>query len=124
MLSYDAFYNAGGALWADGDGLRLKVPPQLVERMRQYTGKPATLGMRPEALHPATGADPADCCFDTTVDVVEPLGNEIFVNSSAGGAAMVSRVEPAVRVKTRDRLRFALDPARMHFFEEKTGAAI
>ena len=115
---------ADGALWADAEGLHLKVAPQLIERMRAYTGKPATLGMRPEAMHPATGADPADCCFDTVADVVEPLGNEILINFRAGGAAMVSRVDPAVRVKTRDKLRFALDPARMHFFDEASGAAI
>ena len=113
-----------GALWADAEGLHLKVAPQLVDRMRAYTGKPATLGMRPEAMQPATGADPADCCFDMIADVVEPLGNEILINFRVGGAAMVSRVDPAVRVKAHDKLRFALDPARMHFFDETTGAAI
>ncbi|MEO8143414.1 MAG: sn-glycerol-3-phosphate ABC transporter ATP-binding protein UgpC [Betaproteobacteria bacterium] len=116
--------DSGGALWADAAGLRLKVPPQLVERMRTHTGTRATLGVRPEALHPATGADPGECCFDTSVDVVEPLGNEILVNFRAGGAPMVSRVDPAVRVKAHDKIRLALDPQRVHFFNEKSGAAI
>ena len=92
--------------------------------MRAHTGKRATLGVRPEALHPASGADHADCSFDTTVDVVEPLGNEILVNFRAGGAPMVSRVDPAVRVKAHDKIRLALDPQRVHFFDDKSGAAI
>ena len=116
--------DSAGALWADAEGLRLKVPPQLVERMRAHTGKRATLGVRPEALHPATGADPAECCFDTAVDVVEPLGNEILLNFRAGGAPMVARVDPAMRVKAHDKIRFSLDPARVHFFDEANGAAI
>ena len=115
---------AGGVLWADAEGLRLKVPPQLADRVRAHPGKPMTLGVRPEALHPVTGADPAEYCFDTTVDVVEPLGNEILVNFRAGGAPMVARVDPAVRVKAHQSIRLALDPARVHFFDAQSEAAI
>ena len=114
----------GGALWAQAEGLRLQVPPQLVERVRVYAGTRLTLGVRPEALHLATGADPAECCFDTAVEVVEPLGNEILIDFRAGGAPMVVRVDPAVRVKAHDRIRLALDPERVHFFDETSGAAI
>jgi multiple sugar transport system ATP-binding protein len=114
----------GGALWADAEGLRLKVPSQLVERTRAHAGKRLTLGVRPEALHLANGADLADYSFATAVDVVEPLGNEILVNFRAGGAAMVARVDPAVRVKAHESIRVALDPERVHFFDEKSGAAI
>jgi len=113
-----------GELSASAEGLRLKMPPRLADRMRTHAGKRVTLGVRPEALHPATGADPADCCFDTTVDVVEPLGNEILVNFRLGGAPMVARVDPAVRVKAHQSVRFALDPERIHFFDEKNEAAI
>jgi multiple sugar transport system ATP-binding protein len=114
----------GGALWADAEGLRLKVPSQFVERARAHTGGRLTLGVRPEALHPATGSDHADYSFDTAVDVVEPLGNEILLNFRAGGAPMVARVDPAVRVKAHQSFRVALDPERVHFFDEKSGAAI
>ena len=116
--------DSGGALWAAAEGLRLKVPPQLVERLRAHTGKRATLGTRPEALHLANGADPADYCFDTKVDVVEPLGNEILLNFRAGGVRMVVRVDPGVRVKAHEGIRLALDPDRVHFFDETSGAAI
>ncbi len=116
--------DTGGALWADAAGLRLKVPAQMVERMRPHTGKLATLGVRPEALHLANGSDQSDYSFATAVDVVEPLGNEILVNFRAGGAPMVARVDPAVRVKAHQGIRVALDPERVHFFDEKSGAAI
>jgi len=115
---------AGGGLWADATGLRLKVPPQCVERLRPHTGKRVTLGVRPEALQLASGSDQPDFCFDTAVDVVEPLGNEILLNFRAGGAPMVSRVDPAVRVKAHEKIRVALDPQRVHFFDGTGGAAI
>ncbi len=114
----------GGTLCAEAQALRVHVPPQHLERTRAHAGGRLTLGVRPEALRLANGADPAGCCFDTVVDVVEPLGNEILVNFRAGGAAMVARVDPSVRVKAHENIRLALDPARVHFFDEKTGAAI
>jgi multiple sugar transport system ATP-binding protein len=119
-----AISDSSGVLWADAERLRLKVPAQLAQRVRAHAGKRITLGVRPEALHLANGADHSDCCFDTEVDVVEPLGNEILVNFRAGGAPMVARVDPAVRVKAHQSIRLALDPARVHFFDESSGAAI
>jgi multiple sugar transport system ATP-binding protein len=114
----------GGTLWADAENLHLKVPPQMNERVRAHAGKRMTLGVRPEALHPAGGADASEYSFASAVDVVEPLGNEILLNFRAGGAAMVARVDPAVRVKAHDSIRIALDPERVHFFDESSGVAI
>jgi len=56
--------------------------------------------------------------------VVEPLGNEILINFRAGGAAMVTRVDPSIRVKAHQNIRLALDQERVHFFDDKSGAAI
>jgi len=116
--------DADGALRAEAPGLRVKVPPPLAARLGAFAGKRVTLGVRPEALHPATGADPAEYCFDSTVGVVEPLGNEILVNFRVGEVRMVVRVDPSVRVKTNETMRLALDPQRVHFFDEKSGAAL
>ena len=116
--------DSGGIMWADADGLHLKVPPQSAQRLRAFAGKLATLGVRPEALHPVSGADPAEYCFDSTVGVVEPLGNEILINFRVGQVHMVVRVDPSVRVKTNESMRLALDPQRVHFFDVTSGAAL
>jgi len=116
--------DAGGALWAEAEGLRLRVTPAMVERVRAHNGQSMTLGVRPEALHLANSADAPDYTFGTAVDVVEPLGNEILLNFRAGGVSMVARVDPSVRVKMHDSIRLSLDPGRVHFFDEKTEAAI
>ena len=62
--------------------------------------------------------------FDAVVDVVEPLGSEILLDLKAGDHALVARVEPTVRVKEHERLRLALQPERLHFFDLKTELAI
>jgi len=112
------------ALGAEAPGLRIKVPESKRESLRRHTGQRVTLGIRPEALRPANGADPSDYAFDSTVEVVEPLGNEILLDVRAGSHLMVARVDPGVRVKVRDAVRLAVDPERLHFFDSKTEAAI
>ena len=104
--------------WAETEGLRLPAP----EKVWSRNGQRLTLGVRPEALRIANGADP--CSFATAVDVLEPLGNEILLNFRAGGVPMVARVDPGVRVKPHDNIHLALDPERLHFFDAKTEAAI
>jgi multiple sugar transport system ATP-binding protein len=119
-----AISDSGGVLWADAEGMRLKVPPQLAQRVRAHAGRRMTLGVRPEALHLAMGADPAEYCFGSAVDVLEPLGNEILLNFRAGGAPMVARIDPGLRLKMHENIRLALDPERVHFFDAQSEAAI
>jgi multiple sugar transport system ATP-binding protein len=116
--------DAGGALWAEAASVRLKIPPATAARLHARSGAQVILGVRPEALRVANGTDSADCCFETEVDVVEPLGNEILLNFRAGGVAMVARVAPSVRVKAHEPLRFALDPEQLYFFDAESEAAI
>jgi multiple sugar transport system ATP-binding protein len=112
------------ALWAHAPGIRVRVPPARTEALRQHTGKKVVLGLRPEALHPATSVDSADHAFETTVEVVEPLGSEILLDVRVGESPMVARVDPSMRVAAHDRVRLAFDPARAHFFDAATEAAI
>src|SRR6202162_4316492 len=107
----------GGALWAGNEGMRIKVPAEIAGRIGRYVGQATILGIRPEDLRIAAGADPADLSFAGVVEVVEPLGSEILLDVAVGSAMMVASVEPTVRAKVRDRLRLALNPERLHFFD-------
>jgi multiple sugar transport system ATP-binding protein len=115
---------ANGTLWAESPGFRIRVPAPRVEKLRTQRGQRITLGVRPEDLHPAGGADAPDSIIETVVEVVEPLGSEILLDVKAGTTTLVARVDPSVRVKLHEKIRLALDPERLHFFDAKTEAAI
>jgi multiple sugar transport system ATP-binding protein len=115
---------ANGAIWVESPGLRVQVAGDKTERLRSYKGQHVTLGVRPEDLHPASGADAPERTFDAVVEVVEPLGSEILLDVKVGPSSMVARVEPSVRVKVHEPLRLALAPERLHFFDLKTELAI
>src|SRR5205807_894432 len=112
--------DGAGALWVECAGLRLRVP---AERSSQLAGKrrqSVVLGIRPEDLHPATGADPVDLTCEAVVDVVEPLGSDILLDVKVGNYVIVLRVDPSVRLRQHDKIRLAFTPERIHFFDAKT----
>jgi multiple sugar transport system ATP-binding protein len=112
------------ALWAETQGQRIRIPPAKSETLRPHLNKGVVLGVRPEALRLANGAEPAGWSFDSTVEVVEPLGSEILLDVRAGQHPLVARVDPGVRVKVHETVRLAVDPERLYFFDTQSEAAI
>ncbi len=113
-----------GGLWAEGDGIRIRVPEEVSPRLRPYAGKEVTFGVRPEDVHIAADRDPKELTFDAAVEVVERLGSETLLDVAVGQATMVASVDPSARVKVHEKLRLAVDPERLHFFDNETEAAV
>jgi multiple sugar transport system ATP-binding protein len=83
------------------------------------------LGIRPEDLVLAAGGGPPQPGELTVeVEVVEPLGSEMYVHGRAGNRSLIARVEPDRRVDVGASLRLRLDPKRVHFFDSDTGVAL
>ncbi len=113
-----------GALWAEGEGIRLKVPAALSEGLGPHAGTEVTLGIRPEDLRVAADADPVEMSIEAVVEVIERLGSEILLDVAVGRGMMVASVEPTVGAKVHERLRLAVNPRRLHFFDNASEAAI
>jgi len=113
-----------GHLWACNEGLRVRVPGSHAERMGRFAGRPATLGIRPEDLHVAGPADPAEHSFDAQVEVVEQLGSAVLLDVKVGPSSMVAAVEPTVGARSQQSIRLAMNMARLHFFDDETEAVI
>src|SRR5438067_956715 len=113
-----------GSLWAEGEGIRLKVPAAMADRVGAHAGEEITFGIRPEDLRIAGDSDPAEMSLDAEVEVVERLGSEILLDIAVGPGMMVAAVEPTVTAKVHDRLRLAVNPNRMHFFGAESENAI
>ncbi|MBV9554711.1 MAG: sn-glycerol-3-phosphate ABC transporter ATP-binding protein UgpC [Alphaproteobacteria bacterium] len=113
-----------GSLWAENPGMRIQVPAPLKERLGPYAGREATLGVRPEDLRIAGAGDPGELTFPAAVEVVERLGSEILLDVAVGETTMVASVEPTAPAKVHETLRLAVNPDRVHFFDNETEAAI
>jgi multiple sugar transport system ATP-binding protein len=113
-----------GKVWAEAPGIRIGLPEPVAHRVNGRNGGKATVGIRPEDIHIAGPADPADLCFDVEVEVVEQLGSEILLDTRVGNSTFVASVDPTLRTRVHDHLKLAINPARLHLFDAQTEAAI
>jgi multiple sugar transport system ATP-binding protein len=113
-----------GKVIAEAQGLKICLPEALAGRARSKSGRKATLGIRPEDIHVANAGDSAEHCFEAEVEVVEQLGSEILLDTRVGPALMAASIDPESKVRAHDKLRLALNPARLHLFDAETEAAI
>jgi ABC-type sugar transport system ATPase subunit len=99
------------------------------------------VGIRPEALRPAGDGLPS---VPFTIDVVEPLGDEIVVHGSVAGrpaggeleeqiplsgsqparATITARFDPQLRPKVGEQVPLRISPDAVHVFDPATGEAL
>ena len=93
----------------------LPLPDAWRDRLAAVADGPATLGVRPEAVAPATDGA-AGASIEAEVDVVEPMGAETYVYAAAEGASFIARVPSGAPVRAGTRARFLLDLSRASLF--------
>ena len=87
-----------------------------------WLGREIVIGVRPEHLQPVTSGQ--SVVFEAVIEGVEPVGNEIFVNVSLDGTAMVLRVPPQVLPAIGDKLPVAIQVSHLHFFDADSGVRL
>jgi multiple sugar transport system ATP-binding protein len=106
----------------DGSEITISLPSGLEERLHIALAKTVTLGIRPEHIHLHRPAGIATLApISVTIDVVEPVGNEVFLYFSLGSnvrcvARAATDAPPAVG-KTCELL---VDTSKVHFFDAAT----
>jgi multiple sugar transport system ATP-binding protein len=78
------------------------------------------LGIRPE--HVGVGSNGTAAKF--TLDLVEPIGNEMFVYASAGSNHIVARVAPQELPQIGSPIPLKFDAEHLHFFDAQSGKRI
>jgi multiple sugar transport system ATP-binding protein len=88
-------------------------------RLQPLEGQELIVGVRPEDL--LLGADSsADTTLEAKLEVVEPVGNEIFLNLRCENEPVVMRVPPQELPEAGSTVRIAIRHERMHLFDAKT----
>lgn len=106
---------------AEGVELLLQPHPPMAAALQSYVGKQLTIGLRPEDMHlgpPGAGRLPAK------VEVVEPVGNEAFLNLGCGGCDLVIRLPPYDLPAVGGQVYLGYVSERMHFFDPDSGIRI
>jgi multiple sugar transport system ATP-binding protein len=118
---------AEGKLFAVTPGFRMQIIDETATRLQNYVGKSVTMGIRPEHISVPDHLDtavPDAAKFPVTVDVVELLGNEIFVYLTNRGATLTARMDPDIKLERGQEIVIAAEPSKLHFFDTQTEQAI
>ena len=79
------------------------------------------LGVRPEDLQPQAGGVAA---LTAQLEVLEPVGNEVFLNLRFGGQALVARVAPRGLPEPGASVPLGLVVGHLHLFDGANGERI
>ncbi|WP_407351348.1 ABC transporter ATP-binding protein [Luteimonas sp. R10] len=105
-----------GLALALGDGARLPLDGDGLPE--EWLGREVDVGIRPEDLRRDAGAGAA---FAPTVEVVEPVGNEVFVNLQQGPFALIARLPPGELPAPGARLPLRAAADKLHVFDPDSG---
>ncbi len=120
-----------GRVERQGEGLRfisdtgaLEVQPAAADTalLSAQAGRKTTLGIRPENIEmkPGEGMAPVQ----VMLEVVEPMGNEIFLYGRAGDQIIVARVDPGYTPQAGQQITLYLDQKSLHYFDAETEASL
>ncbi|MCP4547891.1 MAG: sn-glycerol-3-phosphate ABC transporter ATP-binding protein UgpC [bacterium] len=90
--------------------------------LKPHEGKEVFMGIRPEDIHSVEfGPDiPSISKIDSEVDVIEPMGNELFLYVKVAGASLVARIDPRQKAVVGGALPLCIDMDKVIFFDAKT----
>ena len=128
MNFFDAtLVESDGKLEINSGGFRLEVPGAKADEWRQHKGKQVIFGMRPEDIHVKPFVPPSilEADMAARVDVVEMMGNEIFLYlMTKDNKQFIARVDPRVRSQVGDEVQLAVNMANSHIFDPKSEVSL
>jgi len=103
----------------------VKLPKEMHEKVAPYNGKKVTFGFRPEDLiDERIAKDKTGKVIQAKVEVIEPLGSEIYLYLSSGPDNFVARVPHQYQTSIGATEVFMVDTSKSHLFDIETEDAI
>jgi multiple sugar transport system ATP-binding protein len=114
-----------GDITFDEGTFKVPLPADIASQVAAHKGKDIIFGIRPSDLYskPPEGAGPA-VSFKATVEVVEPMGNEVFVYVTTGKTPAVARLATRKEIAPGSQIELFIDMRRIHFFDAGSEATI
>lgn len=104
--------------------LTFKAPKQYKKIFEKYNDKELILGIRPEDIH-LKQKDTSDAvAYRSVLEVVEPMGNEIFIYFKIDKTQMTGRVTPDTNVRAGMPIAIMFDETKLKYFDSSTGERI
>ncbi len=110
----------------NAEGIKLKIPEDFNSKITDYIGKRIIFGVRPEDIHDkqfVSNAIPSNT-IKAKVEVIEPLGAEIFIYLACGNNSLVGKMDSRTQVEIEQDIEIVIDMEKTHIFDPTTLLAI
>lgn len=116
----------GGGLYFDEGNFKVKITAPIASELKPYAGKEVTFGLRPEDIYEKGFSEGAreKAPVQATLEVLEPMGNELFLYLTTGSNPIVARVDVHETPKVGQKVDLIFDMSKAHFFDAETEKAI
>jgi len=114
-------------LYFDEDNFKVKIPAQFKEALAPYIGKQIIFGTRPEHLYQPQSElreQPGMAPIKAKVEIIEPMGAEIYVYLTTGKTPFIARLDPHTKVEVDEMMELIVDMEKSHFFDKDTEKTI
>ena len=94
--------------------------------LKNYLNKEIVLGIRPEDIYDSTSVSskPEFAKIKASLEVVEPMGNEIFLYFLVDNEQFVARIPSAGIHEPKKEVELLLNTNKLHFFDVQTELAV
>jgi multiple sugar transport system ATP-binding protein len=116
---------AGGLYFVEPT-FSLRLDDRASAKANAYVGKDVVFGVRPEDLQDvvyATNPNP-EHQLKAKVEVVEPMGAEVFIYLNTGHNNFIARVDAHDKAKVNQEQTLVVDMNKIHLFDAANGATI
>jgi len=115
----------GGIFFEEGT-FAVRAEDSQASRLAPFVGKEVAFGVRPEDVADAlfvTNPNPQQM-IKARVDVVEPMGSEVYLYMDTGKHTFTARVDAHDTADVNQELNMVLDMKKAHFFNAESGMTI
>ncbi|MBU2567210.1 MAG: sn-glycerol-3-phosphate ABC transporter ATP-binding protein UgpC [Elusimicrobia bacterium] len=115
------------SLWLDEGTFKVKLADDMKKAIDPYAGQKLLMGIRPEDIYdklfyrigPLEGN-----VVTVTVDVVEPMGSEVYLHMNSGRNNFIARVDAHNQAKSNQLIEVVFDMNKVHLFDPEKEATI
>ena len=115
-----------GGIWFTEANFSVRLDDNMAAKVISWDGKEIVFGIRPEdiadalyATHPAP-----DHTIKARVEVIEPMGAEVFIYFNTGHHSFVARMNSSEQANVNQELSLVLNVKKAHLFNPETGVAL
>jgi multiple sugar transport system ATP-binding protein len=110
----------------DAGSFQIPAPPDRRERVAGYLGRNVVLGIRPEDIHDRNYVPGAldGAVIAAQVDVMEPMGSEIYLYLLSDKHSFIARVDPRSQGRPGKAIDVMVNLDHVHLFDKETEQAL